>query len=112
MAPPSPPLPGLWSKPVFRAWDGVVSFSAGMPWPPWGKRGGVGGGSSRSGDGGGDGLDWDKLLWYLCLQVSVCVRQLEYVRSDFSMHLPTASPALLYYFVLPSGRDPMRRLMR
>jgi hypothetical protein len=68
---------------------------------------GGGGGGGR----GGVGLDRDMLLWYLHLWASVCVRQLGYVGSDFSMHLPPASPALLFYFALPSRRDPMRRLV-
>jgi hypothetical protein len=99
---------------------------------PWGKKKGSGGGNGvgdgvGSGDGtgmiaddggggggggGSVGLDRDVLLWYLCLRASVRVRQLGYVGSNFSMHLPLASPALLFYFALPLRRDQMRRLVR
>ena len=40
------------------------------------------------------------------------VHQLGCIGSDFSVHLPPASPILLYYFVLPSRQDPMHRLVR
>jgi hypothetical protein len=60
----------------------------------------------------GRGLDWDVLLRYLRLLASVRMRQLGYVGSDFSVHVPPAPPALLYYFALSTGRDPMRRLVR
>ena len=62
--------------------------------------------------GGGSGLDRDVLLRYLRLQASVRMRQLGYVGSDFSVHLPPASPVLLFYYALPSRQDPMRRLVR
>jgi hypothetical protein len=98
---------------------------------PWGKKKG-GSGSDGVGDGvgGGDGvgaiaddggsggggrgsvgLNRDMLLWYLHLRASVRVRQLGYVGYNFSVHLPPASPAPLFYFALPLRRDPMRRLV-
>jgi hypothetical protein len=60
----------------------------------------------------GAAFDRDVLLRYLRLQASVRLRQLGYVGSDFSVHLPPSSPVLLFYFLLPSRRDPMRRLVR
>ena len=73
---------------------------------------GGGGGGGGTGGGGTGGLDRDVLLRYLRLQASVRMRQLGYVGSDFSVHLPPASPVLLFYFALPSRQDPMRRLVR
>jgi len=60
---------------------------------------------------GGD-LDKAILFQYLQLQASVRLRQLGYVGSDFSIHLPPASPVLLFYFCLPSKVDPIRRLVK
>ncbi len=99
---------------------------------PWGKKKGGGGGDgdgdrvgsgngagaiADDGGGGGGGrgnvgLDRDVLLRYLRLRASVRVRQLGNVGSNFSVHLPPESPALLFYFALPSRHDPMRRLVR
>ena len=122
------------------AWDTAASIRN-ASWLPWGKgndggakamgngksigRGGtdvVGGGvgidaspddglDSRQ-DNHGAAFDRDVLLRYLRLQASVRLRQLGYVGSDFSVHLPPSSPVLLFYFLLPSRRDPMRRLVR
>jgi hypothetical protein len=98
---------------------------------PWGKKKGSGGGDGNgvwvgsgddagtiadNGGGGGGGvgsfgLDRGVLLRYLRLRVSVLVWQLGYIRSNFSVHLPPASPALLFYFALPLRRDPMRCLV-
>ncbi|KAL3797435.1 hypothetical protein ACHAW5_004454 [Stephanodiscus triporus] len=64
------------------------------------------------GGGGGGGFDKDVLLRYVRLRASVRLRQLGYVGSDFSVHLPPASPVLLFYLVLPSRQDPIRRLAR
>lgn len=61
---------------------------------------------------GGGGLDKTILFQYLQLQASVRLRQLGYVGSDFSIHLPPASPVLLFYFCLPSKVDPIRRLVK
>ena len=60
----------------------------------------------------GGGLDKAILFQYLQLQASVRLRQLGYVGSDFSIHLPPASPVLLFYFCLPSKVDPIRRLVK
>ena len=57
---------------------------------------------------------WDNemILKYIKLQMKVRLRQLGYVGSDFSIHLPPASPALLLLYALPSAQDPMRRLVK
>ena len=34
------------------------------------------------------------------------------VGSDFSIHLPPAAPVLLFYYMLPSKQDPIRRLVK
>jgi hypothetical protein len=114
------------------AWDASAPSAPGAPRLPWGKKkggssgdgdgNGVGGGDSvgaiaDDGGGGGGGrssigLHRDVLLRYLRLQASMRMRQLGYVGSNFSVHLPLASPALLFYFALPSRRDPMWRLVR
>ncbi|KAL7528515.1 hypothetical protein ACHAXR_002490, partial [Thalassiosira sp. AJA248-18] len=57
-------------------------------------------------------MDKDVLFQYLKLQASVRLRQLGYVGSDLSVHLPPASPILLFYFFLPSKQDPIRRLVK
>jgi hypothetical protein len=68
-------------------------------------------GSGRGGGGGSVGLNRDVLLRYLCLRASVRMRQLGYVGSNFSVHLPPASPAVLFYFALPLRHDPMWHLV-
>jgi len=57
-------------------------------------------------------FDKDVLCQYLKLQASVRLRQLGYVGSDFSVHLPPAAPILLFYYLLPSRQDPIRRLVK
>jgi len=57
-------------------------------------------------------FDKDVLCQYLKLQASVRLRQLGYVGSDFSIHLPPAAPILLFYYMLPSRQDPIRRLVK
>ena len=57
-------------------------------------------------------FDKDVLCQYLKLQASVRLRQLGYVGSDFSVHLPPAAPILLFYYMLPSKQDPIRRLVK
>ena len=56
--------------------------------------------------------DHEIILKYIKLQMKVRLRQLGYVGSDFSIHLPPASPALLLLYALPSAQDPMRRLVK
>ena len=56
--------------------------------------------------------DRDVLFQYLKLQASIRLRQLGYVGSDFSVHLPSASPALLLLYMLPRKQDPLRRLVK
>ncbi|KAL7496202.1 hypothetical protein ACHAWT_009955 [Skeletonema menzelii] len=60
----------------------------------------------------GDSSDRDILFQYLKLQASIRLRQLGYVGSDFSVHLPPASPALLLLYMLPKKQDPLRRLVK
>lgn len=57
-------------------------------------------------------FDKDVLCQYLKLQASVRLRQLGYVGSDVSVHLPPAAPILLIYYMLPSKQDPIRRLVK
>ncbi len=57
-------------------------------------------------------LDKDILFQYLKLQASIRLRQLGYVGSDFSVHLPPASPSLLLLYMLPRKQDPLRRLVK
>jgi len=82
------------------------------------------------GDGNGNGFDhrggqlsqkehandqsWHQsmLVKYLKLQACVRLRQLSYVGSDFSIHLPPSSPALLLLYMLPSKQDPLRRMVK
>ncbi len=61
---------GAWGV----GWGGIVLCGRAMA--AVGEERRVGGGGGKGGEGGGDGPDWDKLLRYLCLQVSVCVRPL------------------------------------
>lgn len=56
--------------------------------------------------------DRDILFQYLKLQASIRLRQLGYVGSDFSVHLPPASPTLLLLYMLPRKQDPLRRLVK
>mmetsp|Transcript_8942 Transcript_8942/g.17820 ORF Transcript_8942/g.17820 Transcript_8942/m.17820 type:complete len:1086 (+) Transcript_8942:50-3307(+) len=56
--------------------------------------------------------DRDVLFQYLKLQASIRLRQLGYVGSDFSVHLPPASPALVLLYMLPRKQDPLRRLVK
>ncbi len=56
--------------------------------------------------------DRDILFQYLKLQASIRLRQLGYVGSDFSVHLPPASPSLLLLYMLPRKQDPLRRLVK
>ena len=60
----------------------------------------------------GGSSDRDILFQYLKLQASIRLRQLGYVGSDFSVHLPPASPALLLLYMLPKKQDPLRRLVK
>jgi len=57
-------------------------------------------------------FDRDVVFRYLKLQASVRLRQLGYVGSDVSVHLPPASPILLFYYFLPAKQDPIRRLVK
>lgn len=59
-----------------------------------------------------DSSDRDILFQYLKLQASIRLRQLGYVGSDFSVHLPPASPSLLLLYMLPRKQDPLRRLVK
>eukprot|EP00579_Thalassiosira_antarctica_P012024 CAMPEP_0201922536 /NCGR_PEP_ID=MMETSP0903-20130614/10545_1 /ASSEMBLY_ACC=CAM_ASM_000552 /TAXON_ID=420261 /ORGANISM="Thalassiosira antarctica, Strain CCMP982" /LENGTH=1160 /DNA_ID=CAMNT_0048459695 /DNA_START=49 /DNA_END=3531 /DNA_ORIENTATION=+ len=77
------------------------------------------GGESKddNGEDDGDGIrnknfDKDVMFRYLKLQASVRLRQLGYVGSDLSVHLPPAAPILLFYYYFPSKQDPLRRLVK
>jgi len=74
----------------------------------------VGGNSNNSSkENGSSSLDRDVLFQYLKLQASIRLRQLGYVGSDFSVHLPPASPTLLLLYMLPTTKqDPLRRLVK
>eukprot|EP00804_Cyclotella_cryptica_P021717 CCRYP_012876-RB/>CCRYP_012876-RB protein AED:0.06 eAED:0.06 QI:334/0.8/0.83/1/0.8/0.66/6/506/945 len=71
---------------------------------------------TRGGDSEDDGRkrhwDHEMILKYVKLQMKVRLRQLGYVGSDFSVHLPPASPTLLLLYMLPSTQDPLRRLVK
>ena len=53
--PPEGRMPRRWGdggdEPALGAWDGAASSSAGAPWPPWGKRGGLAAAAARAGKG-------------------------------------------------------------
>jgi len=56
--------------------------------------------------------DHEMIMKYLKLQASVRLRQLGYLGSDFSVHLPPSSPTLLLLYMLPTKQDPLRRLVK
>jgi len=69
-----------------------------------------GGDEGRSDEGG---LDKNVMMQYIKLQAEIRLRQLSFIASDLSVHLPAASPVLLAAYFLPSRRqDPLRRLLK
>mmetsp|Transcript_18728 Transcript_18728/g.43870 ORF Transcript_18728/g.43870 Transcript_18728/m.43870 type:complete len:386 (+) Transcript_18728:293-1450(+) len=69
------------------------------------------GGDEGKSDGGG--LDKNVMMQYVKLQAETRLRQLSFIASDLSVHLPAASPVLLSAYFLPSRRhDPLRRLLK
>jgi len=68
--------------------------------------------NSSSSNDDSSSSDRDVLFQYLKLQASIRLRQLGYVGSDFSVHLPPASPTLLLLYMLPTKQDPLRRLVK
>ena len=75
------------------------------------KRQRIRGGDEGKSDRGA--LDKNVMMQYVKLQAEIRLRQLSFIASDLSVHLPVASPVLLAAYFLPSRRhDPLRRLLK
>ena len=108
---------GYWIKDTTTP---MATASATMSKNKDSKNSGSGGKNSRRFRGGKgeettsttSSSDRDVLFQYIKLQASIRMRQLGYVGSDFSVHLPPASPTLLLLYLLPAKQDPLRRLVK